>query len=237
MDEENKTVDEAAADKAFVDSLLNPHAEEIHATPDGTETEEQKAEALKKKNAEEAQKRREKEAKEKAEKEAKEKAEQEAKAEADAKAKAEAKKKAEDEARAKSESEQQNATQVLELSKQIADFKTKYPDVDIQKLQKDADFTEYLEGKLLRKKTFSELYANYSDYVKRVGGKDTAEIYGKNANKPSSGGSHTGDPTPTDIYSEEELKALNEKIPLMDDKKYDAVAAKLKRSIAYYDKK
>lgn len=236
-------------DTAFINSLLNPE-DEVQPPLDVELTEEQKAEAeLKKKNAEEAEKRRIREAKEKAELEAKEKAELEAKqkleaeekakAEAEAKAKVddEAKKKADEEAHAKSESEQKKATQVQVLAKQIADFKIKYSDVDIQKLQQDKNFTEYLDGKLLGKKSFTELFEGYSEFVKRIGGKDLTTELSKNSAKPSSQSANKGLTPPSDIYSEEELNSLSKRLPFMHLKEYDKVSAKIARSVAYYNKK
>ena len=241
---ENKKVDviepsESDDDKAFIEALLNPDDEDTVVEETAVEpTAEEKTEAeLKKKNSEEAQKRREREAKEKAEKEAKEKAEQEAKEKAEAeRAQAEAKKKLEDEARAKGESEQKKESQVLELAKQIADFKNKHPEVDIQKLQKDINFTEYLSGKLLGKKSFTELFDSYSEFVKRVGGKDLNELK-KNADKPTSGSANKGIAVPDDVYSEEELKRLAKKLPFMNMREADKISAKINRSIAFYNKK
>lgn len=239
VDDKSKDDDD---DKAFIDSLLNPKDEDKVQKNLGEEmTDEQKAEeALKKKNAEEAQKRRDREAKEKAEKEAKAKQEQDAlaKAEAEAKAKAEeeAKKKLEEEARAKSESDKQKENQVLELAKQISDFKIKHPEIDIQKLQKDANFNEYLSGKLLGKKSFTDLFESYSEFVKRVGGQNTSELYNKNAEKPSSGSAKKGTQVPDDIYSEEDMNRLAKKIPFMSRQELAKINDKLNRSVAYYNK-
>ena len=168
MAEEKAPLETEKDDLDFINSLLNPEPEPEPET-ELTDAEKAEAEALKKKNAEEAQKRREREAKEKAEKEAKEKAEAEAKA----KAEQEAKQKTEEETRAKSESGNQRENQVTKLAKQIADFRIKNPEIDIEKLQKDTDFTEYLSGKLLGKKTFTELFESYNAFVNREEEMDT----------------------------------------------------------------
>ena len=223
VDESHKEDDD---DKAFIESLLNPKDEDKVQQNLGEEmTDEQKAEAeLKKKNSEEAQKRREREAKAKEEAEAKAKAEQEAK------------EKLESEARAKSESDKKQEGAVMALSKQIADFKISHPDIDIVKLQKDANFSEYIRGKLLGNKTFTELFESYVDFVKRVGGKEP-DGFKRNAEKPSSGSANKGTTTPTDVYSEDELNKINQRLPFMSRQEAEKISDKLGRSLKYYQTK
>lgn len=241
MSDEKNPLEAEKEDLDFINSLLNPETETETETEDKeelTDAEKAEAEALKKKNAEEAQKRREKEAKEKAEKEARE-LEEKAKAEAEAKAKAEqeAKQKTEEETRAKGESEKQRVNQVAELSKQIADFRIKNPEIDIEKLQKDTDFTEYLSGKLLGKKTFTELFESYNNFVNRIGGVPPKEQYSKNADKPSSKSANKGTTLPEDVYTEEEMKRIASKMPFMSRQELAKINEKLNRSVAYYNKK
>lgn len=233
-------VEEDEDDKAFIESLLNPK-DEVQQNLGEEMTDEQKAEAeLKKKNSEEAQKRRDREAKAKEEAEAKAKAEQETKAkeEAEAKAKAEqeAKEKLESEARAKSESDKKQEGAVMALSKQIADFKISHPDIDIVKLQKDANFSEYIRGKLLGNKTFTELFESYVEFVKRIGGKEP-DGFKRNAEKPSSGSANKGTTTPTDVYSEDELNKINQRLPFMSRQEAEKISDKLGRSLKYYQTK
>lgn len=230
MAEEKAPLETEKDDLDFINSLLNPETE---TETEMTDAEKAEAEALKKKNAEEAQKRREREAKEKAEKEAKAKAEAEAKA----KAEQETKQKAEEETRAKSESGNQRENQVTELAKQIADFRIKNPEIDIEKLQKDTDFTEYLSGKLLGKKTFTELFESYNNFVKRIGGVSPKEQYSKNADKPSSKSANKGTTLPEDVYTEEEMERIARKMPFMSRQELEKINEKLNRSMAYYNKK
>ena len=237
LEEEKKevvVVEEDEDDKAFIESLLNPKDEDKVQQNLGEEmTDEQKAEAeLKKKNSEEAQKRRDREAKAKAEQETKAKEEAEAKA----KAEQEAKEKLESEARAKSESDKKQESAVTALSKQIADFKISHPDIDIVKLQKDANFSEYIRGKLLGNKTFTELFESYVEFVKRVGGKEPDE-FKRNAEKPSSGSANKGTTTPTDVYSEDELNKINQRLPFMSRQEAEKISDKLGRSLKYYQNK
>lgn len=237
MVEEKAPLETEKDDLDFINSLLNPEPETETET-ELTEAEKAEAEALKKKNAEEAQKRREREAKEKAEKETRE-LEEKAKAEAEAKAKAEqeAKQKTEEETRAKSESEKQRENQVTELAKQIADFRIKNPEIDIEKLQKDTNFTEYLSGKLLGKKTFTELFESYNAFVNRIGGVSPKEQYSKNADKPSSKSANKGTTLPEDVYTEEEMERIARKMPFMSRQELEKINEKLNRSMAYYNKK
>ena len=129
-----------------------------------------------------------------------------------------------------------NSRRLLELAKQISDFKIKHPEIDIQKLQKDENFNEYLSGKLLGKKSFTDLFESYSEFVKRVGGQNTAELYNKNAEKPSSGSAKKGTQVPDDIYSEEDMNRLAKKIPFMSRQELAKINDKLNRSVAYYNK-
>lgn len=237
MIEEKDPLETEKDDLDFINSLLNPEPEpEPETETELTEAEKAEAEALKKKNAEEAQKRREREAKEKAEKETRE-LEEKAKAEAKAKAEQEAKQKTEEETRAKSESEKQRENQVTELAKQIADFRIKNPEIDIEKLQKDTNFTEYLSGKLLGKKTFTELFESYNAFVNRIGGVSPKEQYSKNADKPSSKSANKGTTLPEDVYTEEEMERIARKMPFMSRQELEKINEKLNRSMAYYNKK
>lgn len=241
--EDENQPSEEQEDLDFINSLLTPTEDENAQNKEGqVPPQPSEEELLKKKNAEEAQKRRDREAKEKAEAEAKAKAEEEAKAKAEAEAKekaeAEAKAKAEEEERkkaeeerAKSESASKQDSQVVLLAKQIADFKVKHPEIDLAKLQKDADFTEYISGKILGKKNFNDLYEDYVGFVSRVGGKLPEEVM-KNAFKASSGSSLKGAGN-ADIYSLDELnKKARHYASLSTEER-----AKYHRSIAYHDKK
>lgn len=233
--EDENQPSEEQEDLDFINSLLTtPEDEHAQHKEEQVPPQPSEEELLKKKNAEEAQKRRDREAKAKAEEEAKAKAEAEAKekAEAEAKAKAEEeeRKKAEEE-RAKSESASKQDSQVILLAKQIADFKVKHPEIDLTKLQKDADFTEYISGKILGKKNFNDLYEDYVGFVSRVGGKLPEEVM-KNAFKASSGSSSKGAGN-TGVYSLEELNKKARHYSSLSTEERE----KYHRSIAYHDKK
>lgn len=225
--EDENQPSEEQEDLDFINSLLTtPEDEHAQHKEEQVPPQPSEEELLKKKNAEEAQKRRDREAKEKAEAEAKAKAEEEAKA----KAEEEERKKAEEE-RAKSESASKQDSQVILLAKQIADFKVKHPEIDLTKLQKDADFTEYISGKILGKKNFNDLYEDYVGFVSRVGGKLPEEVM-KNAFKASSGSSSKGAGN-TGVYSLEELNKKARHYSSLSTEERE----KYHRSIAYHDKK
>ena len=217
--EDENQPSEEQEDLDFINSLLTtPEDEHAQHKEEQVPPQPSEEELLKKKNAEEAQKRRDREAKEKAEAEAKAKAEEEER------------KKAEEE-RAKSESASKQDSQVILLAKQIADFKVKHPEIDLTKLQKDADFTEYISGKILGKKNFNDLYEDYVGFVSRVGGKLPEEVM-KNAFKASSGSSSKGAGN-TGVYSLEELNKKARHYSSLSTEERE----KYHRSIAYHDKK
>ena len=213
-------------DDLFMDSLLKPI---------GEETEEQKR--LKNKNAEEARKRREAEAKAKEEAEAKAKAEAEAKAKAEAEAKAKAE--ADEKARAEAgDVEKQNRDK---LGQQLKEFKDKYPDIDLAELDKDVNFKRFINGKLLGKQNFTEIFEDYSSLRAEIQGEQTSAIQKRYQKAVASSGSSIGKggsvDTPTDVYSEAEMAAIAAKLPTMNPKAAKEATAKLERSIKFYDKK
>lgn len=183
----------------------------------------------KNKDAEEARKRRE------AEEKAKKEAEEKAKAEAEEKAKAEAEEKARLEAEQKKRSEQ-----TQKLGDQLIQFKKAYPDVDLQTLDKDANFKNFIDGKLLGKKDFKTLYEDYLNLTSSISGKTADEIKKIHQIKA---GSSTGTSTPQgtpkvsdDVYSREELDRLTRKLPLMSDAEAKKIMAKFDKSVEFYKK-
>lgn len=181
----------------------------------------------KNKDAEEARKRREAEAKAEAEKSAA------AKAEADRIASEKAK--TETEAKEKTKNDRTN-----QLGEELLEFKKKYQNVELVELDKDVNFKKYIDGKLLGKKKFTELYEEYLELRSNLSGKTADEIranYERKANVST--GSQAGPATtiPADIYSEEELKRLADKLPFMHSKEVDKIETKLAKSIAYYENK
>ena len=191
-------------------------------------TEEEK-QRRKNKDAEEARKRRETEAKAKAEEEAQAKAEAEKKA-------AEAKAKAESDAKAEAEKvKKQNA-----LGSQLVDFKKKYPEIDLAALDNDRAFKSFINGKLLGKQDFTTIYEDYLETRGTITGQtreQTQELYKLKAQVSTGPAKGAGNPDVKDVYSEEEMKKLADRLPFMSRKDAQAVTEKIERSIAYYKNK
>jgi len=227
-------------DDEFLDSLLND-GETKKVEPEVDEEEAKKkaleeAELEKNRNAEAARKRREAVAKAEAEKKAKALAEKEAKE----KAEKDVNKKEEEDAEAKKlvkEKEERSARQNA-LGEQLQTFKGKYPDVDLGKLDNDKNFKRFIDGKVLGKKDFTALYEDFVDFKAEVGSVEKEAIL-KNHRKSnsSSGSAKGGNETPAEIYSEEELRKMADKLPFMSRKDAAKVEERINKSIAYYDKK
>lgn len=163
-------------------------------------------ERIKNKNAEEARKRREAEAKEKQQKE-----------------KSETK-----------EREREN-----KLGEELMDFKRKYPDIDLEQLDKDSAFKRYIDGQLLGKKNFTVLYEEFVDLRKEVSGKSEEEVIKSYRLKEdsSSGSSKTKQTKVADeVYSEDELDRISQRIPLMSEKEFAGIQEKFDRSLTYHKK-
>lgn len=203
-------------DEAFIDSLLKDLEEEDEETPDTSKEDEE--ERKKNKDAEEARKRRAAEAKAKADEEAKAKAEEEAKKQT-------------------TKPDEDKEENVVKLGKQLAKFKDKYPDVDLSELDKDKNFKKFIDGKLLGKHDFINLYEDYMNMRADIGGveRDVIERNYLKA-KSSSGSSNSRSDVTGDIYSQEELNKLGEKMPYMSRKELAQIETKVNRSIAFYDK-
>lgn len=218
---ENQNDDNEMDDDEFIESLLGKDDDELD--------EEEKR--RKNKDAEEARKRREAKAKEKKEEE-----ERKAKEEADKKAKEDAKaKEEEDKAKAK---EEERADKVNTLGEQLVNFKTKHPDVDIAELDKDKAFKTFIDGKLLGKKDFTQLYEEYIEFRSDISGVGKEDVE-KNFRKAqsSSGSSRQGsDNLQGEIYTQEEMKRIADRLPFMSQQEAEKVGEKLDKSIAYYEK-
>lgn len=231
-------------DDEFIDSLLNEDEDKDESKDSEKKTESQdgagepssdskdkgKDEQLseeeqrqKNKDAEAARKRREAEAK--AKEEAEKKAKEEKQKEADSKAEKERKDK-----------EQRSANE-SKLGEQLAEFKRKYPKVDLGELDNDKSFKKYIDGKLLGKKDFTSLYEEYVDFRSEITQSDRESVE-KNHRKAqsSSGPAKSGSTESTDIYSEQELREMAAKLPFLHGKKEDEVREKLLRSAEYYEK-
>jgi hypothetical protein len=183
----------------------------------------------KNKDAEEARKRREAEAKQKKEAEAKQTVEQPAPANIPATAEVKPEKSAEPAIDPKAE-------QVNKLGEQLVQFKTKYPDVDLAKLDGDKSFKRFIDGRIMGKKDFTKLYEEYQEFRNEMG------LQAQNQNSQIKAQSSTGSPVSTanvgtDVFSEDELRRVSEKLPFMSPKEAAKVEAKFKRSIDYYENK
>lgn len=211
--EVNETeTDEELSDEDFIKSLQEADDElfEDEETEEQKEAADKKRQTQEQKNAEEARKRREAEAKKQKE------AEDDKKEEAP---------------------EVERAKKVDELGKQLKEFHDKYPDIDIAKLDEDKDFKNYLEGKVLGKKNFTSLYEDYVGMVSRFTNK-TNKIIEENyqKSKASSGSARSTSTDVQDVYSEDELAKISQKLPFMSRKEAERVTQKLEKSIAFYEK-
>ena len=184
-------------------------------------------ELRKNKNAEEARKRREAEAK--AAKEAAAKPVEQPE---------EAKKPAEEVAQPQSEepANDQKGQQVNKLGEQLVQFKEKYPDVDLAQLDGDKAFKRFIDGKLLGKKDFTKLYEEYQEFRTEMG------LSVQQQNNQIKSQSATGSPVSsaaetTDVFSEDELRRIAQRLPFMNPKEASRIEQKLQRSIKFYENK
>jgi hypothetical protein len=208
----------------FKDLLADDEELNELAKPKPTEEE-----LRKNKNAEEARKRREAEAKQKKEAEAKQTVEQPAPTNKPVNAEVKPEKSAETAPDPKVE-------QVNKLGEQLVQFKTKYPDVDLAQLDGDKSFKRFIDGKIMGKKDFTKLYEEYQEFRNEMG------LQAQNQNsqikaQASTGSSVSSANSGTDVFSEDELRRVSEKLPFMSPKEAAKIEAKFKRSIDYYDNK
>lgn len=153
----------------------------------------------------------------------------------------EARKRREREAKEK-KAQDKSEEQRNELGRQLVDFKKKYPDIDLAALDNDKRFARFIEGKLLGKKDFTQLYEEYVDFVKEIGGTTGIDIQKEHMLKErsssgssrSSGGYVSGD---TDVYSERDLEKIAARIPFMTEKEAMQVLPKFEKSIEFYKNK
>lgn len=204
-------------DEEFINSLL----EDVDTEEKDEETEEQQRQ--KNKDAEEARKRRAAEAKAKADEEAAKKAELQAKVAATEPAKPEVRDQKPD---------------VNKLGQQLVDFKTKYPDIDLAQLDNDKAFKKFIDGKLLGKKDFTNLYEEYVELKAEITGVEQKVIRTNYQKAQSSSGSSVSPVANRgEVFSEEELRKIASRLPTMNPKEAAKIEEKLKKSIAYYDSK
>lgn len=218
MPEEKELQQVQDSDEQFINSLLGTDEPEDEAAAA------EEAQRIKNKNAEEARKRREAEAK--------------AQAEAQATAEEETPQEVKEEPKVEEAAEKPKETNVNRLGEQLVEFKRKYPDIELQQLDEDKAFKRFIDGKLLGSKNFTALYEEFIDFKAELTGVETQAIQRNYIKAQSSSGSSTSTSTTTgDVFSEEEMRQLSGRIPLMNPKDLSKIEEKLKRSIAYYDKK
>ena len=221
--EEQETEDD---DDDFFQNLLNGEEDdEEKEVSDNAQLDAEEEQRRKNKDAEEARKRREAEAKAKQEAEAKAKQEEEAKAKQDPDKKEDAEKK---------------QKEIDKLGEQLVEFKRKYPQIDLRALDKDSNFRNFIDGKLLVKKDFIGLYEDYLELHTNVSGKAKEDIIKTyELKKQSSSGTSVSKTTQSEgeIFTEAELEKIVNKIPLMNDKDFAKVSAKFEKSLAYYKNK
>lgn len=153
----------------------------------------------------------------------------------------EARKRREREAKEK-KAQEKSEEQRNELGRQLVDFKKKYPDIDLAALDNDKRFARFIEGKLLGKKDFTQLYEEYVDFVKEIGGTTGIDIQKEHMLKErsssgssrSSGGYVSGG---SDVYSERDLERIAARIPFMTEKEAMQVLPKFEKSIEFYKNK
>lgn len=203
-------------DDEFINSLL----EDV----DTEEKSEEKEEEIRRKNkdAEEARKRRAAEAKAKAEAEAQ-------------KPVATSVEETVEEATPKQE-EKPVVPDVNKLGEQLVQFKAKYPDIDLANLDNDKAFKRFIDGKLLGKKDFTKLYEEYVELKAEITGVEQ-QVVQKNYQKAQSSSGSSISPTTTadEVFSEEDLRKIAQRLPFMNPKEAAKIEAKLKKSIAYYE--
>lgn len=136
------------------------------------------------------------------------------------------------------ESEEKYST----AQEQVKELKTKYPELDLEELDKDSDFQEYLQGKWVKGgKTITKIYEDFVNFKVRLSSK-TKEDVESNYRKKSTpniqnSGSNGGASGVEDVYTREELDNLSQKMPYMSSKEYEKIEKKYERSINYYKKK
>lgn len=222
MDDNEKDLQVETVDEEqdfFKDVLDDPEVEEVEKLDaEGEETEQQKKDRSQK-NIDAEAKRKRLEAEAKAQKALEEK---KAKEEAEAQKQKEAKEK-----------------QIGSLGKQLDEFKKDFPDVDLKELDKDKSFKRYIDGKLLGKKHFTDLYKEYLEVRSELSGKPKEEVetnYKKKADSSSGSSTPKSETNPNDVYSEEEYNQIIAKLPYMTDAEVRKVMEKFDKSTKYYKK-
>lgn len=134
--------------------------------------------------------------------------------------------------------EEPNEPDVNRLGQQLVDFKAKYPEVDLANLDNDKAFKKFIDGKLLGKKDFTKLYEEYVELKSEITGVELKTVQSNYQKAQSSSGSSISPiVNPSEVFSEEELRKVSQRLPFMSPKEAASIEAKLKKSIAYYEGK
>jgi len=134
--------------------------------------------------------------------------------------------------------EQPQQVDVNALGKQLVEFKSKYPDIDLAQLDNDKAFKKFIDGKLLGKKDFIKLYEEYVELKAEITGSEVQVVRNNYQKSQSSSGKATGSvDVSSEVFSEEELRRVASRLPFMSTKEAAKIEAKLKKSIAYYESK
>ena len=223
---EEKKVQDILDDEQFINSLLNVEDEEEE------EKKAEEAQRIKNKNAEEARKRREAEAKLAKEQEEEVAVEETEEVVEEVVEEPQVEEKPVEEVKTKPKDENVNR-----LGEQLVKFKQKYPQIDLEQLDQDKAFKRYIDGKLLGNKDFISLYEDFVEMKAEIQGVESKTIERNYIKAQSSSGSSTStSTTSSDVFSEEEMRKLAQRIPLMNPKDVAKIEEKLNRSIAYYEK-
>lgn len=212
-------------DEQFINSLLNVEDEEEE------EKKSEEAQRIKNKNAEEARKRREAEAKLAKEQEEEVAVEETEEVVEEVVEEPQVEEPVEE---VKTKPKDEN---VNRLGEQLVKFKQKYPQIDLEQLDQDKAFKRYIDGKLLGNKDFISIYEDFVEMKAEIQGVESKTIERNYIKAQSSSGSSTStSTTSSDVFSEEEMRKLAQRIPLMNPKDVAKIEEKLNRSIAYYEK-
>jgi hypothetical protein len=210
--------------KDYFDDLIQTLDDEVEEKQEEALSDEEQR--RKNKDAEEARKRREAEAKSTKEEEP------------PVEEKVEPKEKAKEEAPKAEPKAENQATKTNLLGEQLVEFKAKYPEVDLSTLDRDTNFKRFIDGKILGKKDFSQLYEDYIDFTSSVSGRSQEELKANHIKKAqaSSGSSvPKGSSKPQeDIFTQDELEQVAARIPLMNDKDAKKIFEKFDKSVEYY---
>lgn len=226
-------------DDDFLKSLEDDSETHDEENEEHEESEEEKR--LKNKNAEEARKRREAEAKQKAEKEAE--TQEEVVEEDEEVVEEKPVEKGDEEVVEEDEEDEEDEKKHPSPQDQVRELIGKYPEIDLEGLDKNQDFQEYLQGKwYVGGKTITELYEGFVDFTSRLTKTSKEEIQKLHVKKstPNIKGSSGGTGTNTkqeDIYSIEEIQDMNRRMPFMTPKEFAKIEEKLEKSIKFHKKK